>query len=135
MSLQRNVISGEQVERELDEELHSFLDIAVEEKMKQGMSPQQAACAVRLERGSVESAKKAVRSARWESFAETCWQDLLLGTRILRKSPGFTGSHVVTPKRRLAMKRVRPKAAHTPIETPTMANSTPCAKPNYEYRF
>ena len=64
MSLLRNIVSGfrslfrkEQVDRELDEELVAYLDMAADEKMKQGMSRQEAARAVRLERGSLDASK------------------------------------------------------------------------------
>ena len=84
MSLLRNIATGlrslfrkEQVSQELDEELSSFLDMAAEEKMKHGMSHQDAHRSVRLEQGSADMTKEAVRSAGWESFAQTCWQDLL----------------------------------------------------------
>jgi hypothetical protein len=70
MSLLRAITSGlgslfrkEQGDRELDEELRGFLQMAVEEKMKQGMSRKDALRAVRLERGSLDVAKEEVRSA------------------------------------------------------------------------
>src|SRR5882724_11812186 len=97
MSLLRNIASGlrslfrkERAERELDEELSGFLEMAAEEKMKQGMSHKDALRAVRLERGSVEVSKEVVRSAGWESFVETLSKDLRYGVRLLGRSPLFT---------------------------------------------
>jgi hypothetical protein len=77
----RSLFRKEQVSKELDEELNGFLEMAAEEKMKQGMSRKEALRAVRLERGSLEVTKDEVRSAGWESFVETLWQDVRYGLR------------------------------------------------------
>jgi predicted permease len=103
MSLLRNIATGlrslfgkERIKREWDEELRGYLEMAVEEKMNQGLSRKEALRVVRLEQGTVEVAKEVVRSASWESVVETCWQDLRFAVRALRKSRTFTAVSVLT---------------------------------------
>ena len=103
MSLLRSLVEGlrslfrkEKVDQELGEELRDFLEMAAEQKMKDGMTPRAAAREVRLERGTVEISREAVASAGWESLVETAFRDARYGLRMLRKNPGFTVVAILT---------------------------------------
>ena len=83
MSLFRRVIGGvtvllrkTRVEAELDAELTQFLEMAVEQKLRAGMSRDEATRAARMELGSVEAVKDRVRDIGWESVLEGVWRDV-----------------------------------------------------------
>jgi hypothetical protein len=78
MSGLRSLFRKEQITEELDEEVQGFLEMAAEEKMEQGMSRKNPLRVVRLEHGNLEATKEVVRSAGWEYFVETSWQDFAL---------------------------------------------------------
>jgi predicted permease len=85
-----------QVEREMDEELRGYLDAALQDKMRTGMSYEQALRAARVDMGSVEAVKEEIRSAGWESAVERTWQDLRYAVRMLRRRPGFAAAVLIT---------------------------------------
>jgi predicted permease len=91
----RALFRKKQVEREMDEELRGYLDAAVQEKMRAGMSHEKALRAARVEMGSVEAVKEEIRSAGWEASVESLWQDLRYGLRQLARNPGFTAVVVI----------------------------------------
>lgn len=99
----RNIASGlhslfrkKRVSKELDEELNGFLEMAAEEKVKQGLSPREALRAVHLERGNLEVTKESVRSAGWEFLLEALWQDFRYAGRQLRANPLFTAAALLS---------------------------------------
>ena len=92
----RNLFRRQQVERELSEELESVLELLVEAKVREGLSPADARCAARIELGGVEQIKENVRDVRGGHALESAWQELRLGVRMLVRYPGFTTMAVLT---------------------------------------
>jgi predicted permease len=83
-------------EQELDEELRDYLDKSTAEKMRSGMTREEAMRRARLEMGGVEAVKESVRAASWETRIETLWTDLRFGARLLRFNPVFAGAAILS---------------------------------------
>jgi macrolide transport system ATP-binding/permease protein len=78
------------LDRDLEEELCSHLEMAIERNLGQGMSADQARREALLNLGGVEQTKQIYRERRGLPIIETALQDLRFGVRILRRSPGFS---------------------------------------------
>jgi putative ABC transport system permease protein len=75
---------------EFDQELELHLAAAEEDKVRRGMSREQARREARLELGGAAQLREAARAARGLPWLETLWLDARLGLRMLRRSWGLT---------------------------------------------
>jgi predicted permease len=97
MPILHNLVSGTKAlfhrdrrNEEMTEELRAFHEASVQEKIRSGLSPQEARRAASIEMGSIETVKEKVRSATWELTAQSITQDIRYGIRQLLRAPGFT---------------------------------------------
>src|SRR6202790_781962 len=78
------------LEDDLNEELRSHLEMAIEINVRKGMSGEEARREALRSFGGVEQTKERYRDQRGLPVIETTLQDLRYGLQMLRRSPGFS---------------------------------------------
>src|SRR5713101_8828117 len=78
------------LEDDMDAELRSHLEMAVELNLRKGMTASDARREALRAFGGVDQIKEICRDQRGLPAVETALQDLRFGFRMLRRSPGFS---------------------------------------------
>src|SRR5216684_9385369 len=95
-SFLRNLVLSRRVEVDLDEEVHSHLEMLIEENIRAGLPTKEARRAARIELGGIEQVKEQVREGRLGNWLHSVLSDCRYGLRQLRKNPGATAVMVFT---------------------------------------
>jgi hypothetical protein len=83
-------------EKDLERELSRHLDAETDEQQENGLAPEQAAYSTRRAFGNVTAAKENVREVWGWTKVEHVLRDFVYALRILRHSPGFTLTAVLS---------------------------------------
>jgi predicted permease len=83
-------------ESDLQEDIQEHLDLAIEENIRRGMSPSEAALAARRAFGGAEQMKEEYRDQRGIPALETFTREIRIAVRSLRRAPGFALLSIAT---------------------------------------
>jgi len=96
LALWNNLFNRDRLDSELDEEIHAYLEMVTAEKVRSGMTPEQAERDARRETGGVDQIMEGVRDIHAGILLERFAQDVRYGVRTLARNPVFSVIAIAT---------------------------------------
>ena len=89
------VFRRERLERSLEEHVQEYVEHSAADKIRDGISPEQARRAARMELGGVEQTKERVRTVLSPATLDACVKDVKFALRTMASNKTFTALAVV----------------------------------------
>lgn len=96
LSIGQWILRRDRAERQLDDEMRTFVEMSMADKMREGVPPDQARRLAVLELGGIEQAKERVRAERHGARLDELGRDVRYAFRMFRKAPGFAFVVILT---------------------------------------
>ena len=95
-SIVRWMVRRNQAERDLNDELEVFVDMAAADQIRDGATRAEARRRAALQLGGLEQVKERVRSARHGAWLDVAGRDVRYGLRQVRRNPSFSAIAIAT---------------------------------------
>ena len=95
-SIVRWMIRRDRAERDLDDELAAFVEMAAADQVRDGATPAEARRRAVLQLGGMEPARERVRAGRHGAWLDAAGRDVRYGWRQVRRNPAFSAVAIAT---------------------------------------
>jgi len=96
VSIVRWLVRRNQAERDLNDELEAFVDMAAADQIRDGATLAEARRRAALQLGGLEQAKERVRGGRHGAWLDVVGRDVRYGLRQVRRNPAFSAIAIAT---------------------------------------
>ncbi len=95
-SIVRWVLRRDRAERDLNDELDAFVEMAAADQIRDGATPAEARRRAAIQLGGFEQAKERVRDGRHGAWLDAFGRDIRYGLRQVRRNPAFSAVAIAT---------------------------------------